>query len=65
IAGFPFLVPGHKARKLELKIKRTDEWYPPFAKDFGNVFNTVGTVKESLRALMRSDFDVITPHITN
>ncbi len=64
IAGFPFLIPGHKARKLEMKIKRIDEWYPPFIKDFGSVFNTVGTIKESLRAMMRSDFDEITPHLS-
>lgn len=65
IAGIPFLVPGHKARKLEMKIKRIDDWYPPFVKDFGSVFNTVGTIKESLRAMMRSDFDAITPHLSN
>lgn len=61
--GVPFIIAGQLAKRIENSVRRTDEWYPPFAKDFGTVFHTVGSVRESLRALMRSDFDAITPHI--
>lgn len=63
IAGVPFIIPGYLARKLENKVKLLDQWYPIFVKDFGNVYNTVGTVNRSLNTLMRSDFSLITPHL--
>ena len=63
IAGIPFLIPGLKARKLENSVKKLDIWYPVFVKDFGNVYTTIGTVSRALTVLMRSDFNILTPHL--
>lgn len=63
LAGIPLIIPGYLARKLENNVKLIDQWYPIFVKDFGNVYNTIGTVNRSLKTLMRSDFSLISPHL--
>lgn len=61
-AGVPILVPGYLARKAESGIKKLDESYPPFIRHLTEIYATVGSLGQSLKTVVRSDFGTITTH---
>ncbi len=63
VAGSVFLLPGLKAKKIENAVKKLDEWYPSFAKDFGDVMHIISSFRGTISTLSRSDFSVITPYL--
>lgn len=63
IAGAPLILPGILARKLDAKIRKLDDYYPSFARHLGDVYSTVGSLGQSLKSVLRSDFGILTKHI--
>jgi len=59
----PLLYPGLLARKMEEKIKQVNQWYPEFIRHFGEILATVGSMGQSLDAVLRSDFGPIQKHV--
>ncbi|MGI0065259.1 MAG: flagellar assembly protein FlaJ [Nitrosotalea sp.] len=56
IAAAPLFVPGFLARRLETELRGHDEWYPPFIRHFGEIYTMVGSMGQSLDAVLRSNF---------
>ncbi|MDE1770332.1 MAG: flagellar assembly protein FlaJ [Thaumarchaeota archaeon] len=56
IAVAPLFVPGIMARKLETELRSYDEWYPPFIRHMGEIYTMVGSMGQSLDAVLRSNF---------
>ncbi|MEM3094732.1 MAG: hypothetical protein QXX64_03735, partial [Nitrososphaera sp.] len=63
IAGVPLILPGLLARKLDAKIRKLDDSYPSFARHLGDVYSTVGSLGQSLKSVLRSDFGILNTHI--
>src|SRR3990172_4567153 len=55
----PLFYPGLLARKMEQRIKKINQWYPEFIRHFGEILATVGSMGQSLDAVLRSDFGPI------
>jgi flagellar protein FlaJ len=62
-AGGPLLLPGLKAKKLEGHIRKLDDYYSSFAMHLGDVYSTVGSLGQSLKSVLRSDFGVLSKDI--
>lgn len=62
-AGAPLIIPGILARKLDAKIRKLDDYYPSFARHLGDVYATVGSLGQSLKSVLRSDFGILSRHI--
>ncbi|MDE1812191.1 MAG: flagellar assembly protein FlaJ [Thaumarchaeota archaeon] len=56
VAAAPLFVPGFLARRLETELRGHDEWYPPFIRHFGEIYTMVGSMGQSLDAVLRSNF---------
>lgn len=56
IAIAPLFVPGIMARKLETELRSYDEWYPSFIRHMGEIYTMVGSMGQSLDAVLRSNF---------
>jgi len=56
IAAAPLFIPGMMARKLETELRGNDEWYPPFIRHFGEIYTMVGSMGQTLDAVLRSNF---------
>ncbi len=56
IAVSPLFIPGFLARRLETELRGRDEWYPPFIRHFGEIYTMVGSMGQSLDAVLRSNF---------
>jgi flagellar protein FlaJ len=63
IAGVPLILPGLLARKLDAKVRKLDDYYPSFARHLGEVYSTVGSLGQSLKSVLRSDFGILSGHI--
>lgn len=63
IALAPLFYPGLLARKMEQKIKETNQWYPQFIRHFGEILATVGSMGQALEAVLRSDFGPLQKHV--
>ncbi|HZT35014.1 MAG TPA: hypothetical protein VFA15_03770, partial [Nitrososphaera sp.] len=63
IAGAPLLLPGMMARKMDAKVRKLDDYYPPFARHLGDVYATVGSLGASLKSVLRSDFGDLSKYI--
>lgn len=63
IAAAPLLYPGLYARKMEQKLKELNNWYPEFARHFGEIYATIGSVGSTLEAVLRSDFGPMQKHL--
>ncbi len=59
----PLLYPGLLARKMEVKIKQVNQWYPEFIRHFGEILATVGSMGQALDAVLRSDFGPIQKYV--
>jgi flagellar protein FlaJ len=59
----PLLYPGLIARKMEIKIKQVNQWYPEFIRHFGEILATVGSMGQALDAVLRSDFGPIQKYV--
>ena len=59
----PLLYPGLIARKMEIKIKQINRWYPEFIRHFGEILATVGSMGQALDAVLRSDFGPIQKYV--
>lgn len=59
LAMAPLFYPGLIARKMEIKIKELNSWYPEFIRHFGEILSTVGSMGQALDAVLRSDFGPI------
>lgn len=56
ISIIPLFIPGFMARKLESQLRSYDEWYPPFIRHMGEIYTMVGSMGQSLDAVLRSNF---------
>jgi flagellar protein FlaJ len=63
IAAAPLFIPGFIARKLETELRSYDEWYPPFIRHMGEIYTMVGSMGQSLDAVLRSNFGPLQKHI--
>jgi flagellar protein FlaJ len=63
IAGGPLIVPGLLARKLDAKVRKLDDYYPAFVRHIGDVYSTVGSLGQSLKSVLRSDFGILSKYI--
>jgi len=59
LGGIPLLYPGILAKKAESRITSYNDWYPTFILHFGQLYSTVGSMGQSLQAVMRSNFGSI------
>ncbi|MDE1831743.1 MAG: flagellar assembly protein FlaJ [Thaumarchaeota archaeon] len=56
IAVAPLFIPGYYAKKMESELKGLDEWYPSFIRHFGEIYMMVGSIGQTLDAVLRSNF---------
>lgn len=63
IAVAPLFLPGWMAKKLETELRSYDEWYPPFIRHFGEIYTMVGSMGQSLDAVLRSNFGPLQKHV--
>jgi flagellar protein FlaJ len=63
ISGVPFFILGFSARKVEREVRKIDDYYPSFVRHLGDVYSTVGSLGQSLKSVLRSDFGVLNAHI--
>lgn len=63
VAGAPFFILGLSARKVENQVRKIDDYYPAFVRHMGDVYNTVGSLGQSLRSVLRSDFGALNVHV--
>ncbi len=63
ISAAPLFIPSFFARKMESDIKKLNEWYPSFIRHFGQILSSVGSIKNTLDAIMKSDFGELNKHV--
>ncbi len=56
IASAPLFIPGYYAKKMETGLQALDEWYPSFIRHFGEIYMMVGSIGQTLDAVLRSNF---------
>ncbi len=56
VATAPLFIPGYYAKKMESDLQALDEWYPSFIRHFGEIYMMVGSMGQTLDAVLRSDF---------
>ncbi len=56
IATAPLFIPGYFAKKMESELQALDEWYPSFIRHFGEIYMMVGSMGQTLDAVLRSNF---------
>lgn len=59
VAGVPLIIPGMMARKIDSQIRKMDDYYPSFVRHLGEVYSTVGSLGQSLKAVLKSDFGML------
>lgn len=62
-AGGPLMLPGYLARKVEGKARRVEEGYPSFIRHLTEVYATVGSLGQALKAVLKSDFGEVTVNV--
>lgn len=55
-ATAPLFIPGYFAKKIESDLQALDEWYPSFVRHFGEIYMMVGSMGQTLDAVLRSNF---------
>lgn len=63
ISTATLFIPGMMARKIEANAFILDTWYPSLIRHFGQIYATVGSMGQSLDAVLRSDFGPLEKHI--
>jgi len=63
VSAAPLFIPGIMARKIEANALILDTWYPSLIRHFGQIYATVGSMGQSLDAVLRSDFGPLEKHI--
>jgi archaeal flagellar protein FlaJ len=63
VSAAPFFIMGLSARKVELQVRKIDDYYPAFVRHLGDVYSTVGSLGQSLRSVLRSDFGALNIHV--
>ncbi|MGQ0605367.1 MAG: flagellar assembly protein FlaJ [Candidatus Nitrosotenuis sp.] len=63
IAVTPLFIPSFFAKKIESDIKKLNEWYPSFIRHFGQILSTVGSIKNTLDTVLKSDFGELNKHV--
>lgn len=63
IATAPLFIPGYLAKKMESDLQALDEWYPSFIRHFGEIYMMVGSMGQTLDAVLRSNFGPLQKHI--
>ncbi|MDE1861583.1 MAG: flagellar assembly protein FlaJ [Thaumarchaeota archaeon] len=56
VATAPLFIPGYYAKKIEADLQALDEWYPSFIRHFGEIYMMVGSMGQTLDAVLRSNF---------
>ena len=56
VAAAPLFIPGYFAKKMETELEALDEWYPSFIRHFGEIYMMVGSMGQTLDAVLRSNF---------
>ncbi|MDE2589845.1 MAG: flagellar assembly protein FlaJ [Patescibacteria group bacterium] len=56
ISTAPLFIPGYFAKKMETELQALDEWYPSFVRHFGEIYMMVGSMGQTLDAVLRSNF---------
>lgn len=63
VAVAPLFIPSFFAKKIESDIKKLNEWYPSFIRHFGQILSTVGSTKNTVDTVLKSDFGDLNKHI--
>ncbi len=63
VAALPLFIPGFYARKLESRTNKLNESYPSLIRHFGQIYSTVGSVGQTLDAVLKSDFGILGKHL--
>lgn len=61
-AALPLFIPSHLAMRLETKLRKLNEWYPPFIRHFGQIYGTIGSMGQTMDSVLRSDFGPLVPY---
>ncbi|MDE1765510.1 MAG: flagellar assembly protein FlaJ [Thaumarchaeota archaeon] len=56
IATAPLFIPGYYAKRMESDLQALEEWYPSFVRHFGEIYMMVGSIGQTLDAVLRSNF---------
>lgn len=56
IASLPLIILGYHARKIENRVFALNYWYPAFVRYFGDIYATIGSLRNALRTALKSDF---------
>ncbi len=56
IAGIPLVFIGLYARRIEKRVLSMNTWYPPFIRQFGEIYSTVGSIGNALNSTLKSEF---------
>ncbi len=56
IAGIPLVLIGLYARRIEKRVLSMNTWYPPFIRQFGEIYSTVGSMGNALDSTLKSEF---------
>lgn len=63
VASLPLLALGYYTRKIEGRIYTLNYWYPAFVRYFGEIYATIGSLRNTLRTALKSDFGPLNPYL--
>ncbi len=56
VASLPLIALGYYARKIENRVFVLNYWYPAFVRYLGDIYSTIGSLRNALRTALKSDF---------
>ncbi len=62
-ASLPLIALGYYARKIENRVYALNHWYPAFVRYFGDIYSTIGSLRNTLRTALKSDFGPLNPYL--
>ncbi|MCS6767811.1 MAG: hypothetical protein NZ517_03620 [Candidatus Nitrosocaldus sp.] len=63
VAALPLLALGYYARRIENRVYILNYWYPAFVRYFGEIYSTIGSLRNTLRTALKSDFGPLNQHL--
>jgi flagellar protein FlaJ len=63
IASIPLILLGYYARKIENKVFVLNYWYPAFVRYFGEIYSTIGSLRNTLKTSLKSDFGPLNKYL--
>ncbi|MEM1942212.1 MAG: hypothetical protein QXW14_04525 [Candidatus Nitrosocaldus sp.] len=63
VASLPLIALGYYTRKIENRVYALNYWYPAFVRYFGEIYSTIGSLRNTLRTALKSDFGPLNPYL--